>query len=141
MPINRALLARTRDRIAEVGDDHCNMNSYLSGPHPGLIVPGLAMPGAGLPECGTTACIAGHALAIERGTFTQADAVADFAGAAAADLLGLPTAVFYDEEWPERFRQVLLTEGHAKGMLAVCDALLDGTVSPDEFGSEQEASF
>lgn len=131
--MNRELLAKVRDRIAEVGDDHCDMSDYtVNG----------TMPGSGEPPCGTKACIAGHAFAVQFGSFGQ-HAVrrselrvlgSGILSQKAARLLDLPDErLFYANCWPARHRHLAADEGDAKAMLAICDGLLDDTLDLGEF--------
>lgn len=127
--MNRELLARVRDRIAEVGNEHCDMDNFAKG---GTVAASGAM------ACGTTACIAGYAIAMSRGAYdiSMVDEPADVA----SDLLGFSSnQPFYVGYWPYDYVRTLQDEGDAKGMLAVCDALLDGSITFDEDGNLIEA--
>lgn len=129
--MNRELLARTRDRIAAVADEHCGMEHYVRGPdnYPGV------MPGVGDPPCGTTACIAGHAVAVH---FGLARSSTDAFGQVAAEVLDLPnTALFHMQFWPAKFQAMYHREGPAKAMVAVCDAVLDGTLEVGKLWDEE----
>lgn len=129
--MNRELLARVRDRIAEVGNEHCNMGIWSEG----------RMVGSGEPDCGTTACIAGHTIAVSQKTFHQGRSRITFPGYRAQELLALPSRdLFYRSFWPERFHRTLEDEGDAKGMLAICDALLDGSLTFDANGNFVEVA-
>lgn len=41
--------------------------------------------------------------------------------------LGVPHQLFYEEMWPLHYQNIAHEEGDAKGMLAILDAILDGT--------------
>lgn len=129
--MNKELLARVRDRIAAVGEDHCDMDNWsYGGP----------MKGSGEPVCGTTACIAGHALAIRDGLFVEKNykGQADIAWTA-SDFLDLPNEnLFYDGFWPDKYANLLQDEGNAKAMLAICDDLLDGHLTPEDIFPEED---
>lgn len=129
--MNREMIARTRDRIAEVGNDHCDMAYWVANP---IIeqhaddFENIIMPGSGVPPCGTTACIAGHAVAVARGQ-ACGDEMVDWRAVRA---LGLTYeqggALFNTDEWPHRYRKLLAMEGDAKAMIQILDDLLDGNV-------------
>lgn len=145
--MNRELLARVRDRIAEVGNEHCDMLYYASAP---TNDEGFTLVGDGEPSCGTTGCIAGHVVAMQFGALRYGG-VGDWyvegrevnVGTVAAGLLGLrpneARVLFYRCHWPTHYREILNNEGDAKGMLAVCDALLDGALVFDADGELREA--
>lgn len=121
--LNRPLLARVRDRIAEVGDAHCNMDEWAAG----------TVKASGTMPCGTAACIAGWTLAVHHGHWSDSNVMDDPSPEAEA-LLGLPNdRLFFTGNWPKEYQKICDAEGDAKGMLAICDALLDGRVSPADF--------
>lgn len=115
--MNRELLAQVRDRIAAVGDDHCDMRFWAQG----------TVSSAGDPDCGTTACIAGYTIAMAYGVFTPSAEI--WPEREARYLLDLPSSdLFHASCWPDRFQDLREDEGDAKAMLAIVDAILDGTV-------------
>lgn len=121
--MNRVLLAKVRDRIAEVGEEHCDMNHWARG----------NLLGTGELTCGTAGCIAGWTVAVNDGNF-GGSGILGHPAHVAKKLLDFPSLhAFYQEHWPQKYRQILRDEGDAKGMLAVCDALLDGTL---QFGTD-----
>lgn len=129
---NFEMIARVRDRIAEVGDEHCDMD-YFAFDHEQA---DRSMPGSGEPPCGTVACIAGHAVAVHRGFIRLLDLPR--AERDGARILGLDggriegdVPLFYESEWPRSYSDTLQAEGHAKGMLAILDDILDRKIDPN----------
>lgn len=120
--MNRELLARVRDRIAEVGNEHCAMSPWAEG----------TVKGDGEPNCGTTACIAGWTLAVIKGEWRMSDSYSDLTRdiKGATWLLDLPSEVelFHRDLWPGHYQDLAKSEGDAKGMLSLLDAILDGRV-------------
>jgi hypothetical protein len=120
--MDRELLARVRDRIAEVGNEHCDMGLFVDG----------CVTGSGAPECGTSACIAGWTLAVARGAFDQSWHWNESPALDAGRLLGLTDneldSLFFVHEWPSHYLELRSAEGDAKGMLSLLDAILDGRV-------------
>lgn len=127
--MNRVLLAKVRDRIAEVGNEHCNMHEWAQG----------TVQAQGEPACGTTACIAGWTLAVHRGAYDGAD----LEGLQGVEvLLDVPSdELFFKSSWPSHYGRIADDEGDAKGMLAVCDALLDGALTFNDRGELVECDF
>lgn len=119
--MNRELVAKVRDRIAEVGNEHCHMASWVKG---------NKVTAAGEAECETTACIGGWAIAIHRGKLygieNETSRGSGELEETAVRLLDLDRRFFHASYWPARFQVILRDEGDAKGMLAILDALLDG---------------
>ena len=150
--MNRELLGRVRDRIAEVGDEGSDMNSWVGvprGPDGTLRDAIVTLSGKG--DCGTTGCIAGHAVAITTGSLTyipieqlftdgdgrQYDSMAILAeqsvAGRAAELLDIDPLdahrLFHHDYWPQRHQDVRTDEGNAKGMITVIDDLLSGRIT------------
>ncbi len=120
--MNLENLSKVRDRIAEVGVEHCFMGTYAIG----------EVSASGEPDCGTSACIAGWALAVKNGSFVQkvfgvpslhyANEAAVFLGFAEENNL------FWGSKWPARYLRIATAEGDGKAMLQILDDLISGLV-------------
>lgn len=130
--MNYEMINAVRDRIAAVGNEHCNMHRWISSPKRGAL--NVQISGSGEPPCGTTACIAGHLLAIKNGTFTWHESLSDeYIPEKAAEILGINNpGLFFMHCWPKHYKDLAESEGHAKGMIAILDAIVDGTVDPEK---------
>lgn len=127
--MNRELMARVRDRIAEVGNEHCNMGWWVLGHGRGGDLRPGTVTGSGEIACRTTACIAGHAVAVWQGSADSTMRIQTLA----MEALGLDVnpPLFSLEAWPKHYQQVCFDEGDAKGMLAILDDILDGKLDPN----------
>lgn len=121
---NFEMIARVRDRIAEVGNEHCDMDSWAHG----------EVSGSGEPACGTTACVAGWTMAVALGRWNGEWLEGQ---PEPAELLGIPDptgddpSLFYKALWPAEYRHIAVAEGDAKGMLAILDDILDRKIDPN----------
>lgn len=129
--MNIDMMKRTRARIASAGPNHCDMNWFIhSTGGKGAVVKGV-----GRLDCGTTACVAGFAIAVDRRVFTEDECWDIDENGLGADILGLETdgecPLFHKDQWPAHYYDMAKAQGDQPAMLALLDAMIDGTVVLD----------
>lgn len=147
--MNRELLIQVRDRIASVDAEAALMATWI-GPEVASKRPNGWLSLAGEGACETSGCIAGHTIALATGEFRvfydlHSDVIdfedgfgrkVEWPADVAAKLLDLTTEqcchIFYPNDWEQKFRTMKHNEGDQKAMIALLDAIIDGTYVWDE---------
>lgn len=132
--LNIEFMKKVRDRIKEVGPEHCDMGSFidLNFDVKALEEP-ITIRSRGRVDCGTTACIAGWTLAVKNGSFSEDDIDSDDAFMnEACKALGLPnTNLFFTHAWPQKFQKSLRLRTEQEVMVEILDALISGELDPN----------
>jgi hypothetical protein len=118
--MNRDNVIAVRDRIEEVGDDHCNMLWWSYG----------QVSSSGELDCGTAACIAGWAMAMKYGKYDKTQFTDEETVEQAKEWLGIESHVspnlFYHFAWPQEYIDLYNNAGASKAMVTILNDILNG---------------